>query len=101
MVDEVAKQGHRGPKFLQTLFLAIHGSKTAAPSKNFTSLGSTQEGISRRASQGLAESTFFERAFCPSGICLKLIGQNCVTWLPLGAGKSGKCSFLWLGTLIH
>ena len=35
MADEVAKQGHQGPKFLQTLFLAIHGSKTAAPSISF------------------------------------------------------------------
>lgn len=99
MVDVVVKRGHQGPKLLQTFLLAIHGFKTAAPSVA-SSLDSGQEGTSKRASQGLAESAFFEKA-CPSGICLNLIGQTGVTGPPPGARKYGKCSFLCLGTLMH
>lgn len=87
MVDVVVKRGHQGPKLLQTFFLAIHGFKTAAPSVA-SSLDSGQEGTSKRASQGLAESAFFEKA-CPSWYLLKS------HWSDRCHGATPRCKEVW------
>lgn len=69
-----------GPRLRPSSFLVTYAPKTAGPSPASSLCPRSEEGTAKKGKgQGLAGSTFLERAFPEvlSGICLNLIGQNC------------------------